>query len=149
MWRALPTLLFGALLLAGCGSFGLDPTVAQGGQSWIDITPTGEVQFGPASPSGKSVSQDVTVVASGDSDAVVTDAWIEATSAGVFVLPTELPFPRLIPAGGEVPLHVKFHPLAQGDFRATMVVEIEDGTVVERVMTGVGCGDSDDNGTCD
>lgn len=144
MARFLPLLL----LAAGCGQMGMSELVDEDADTWLSFDPDGEISFGKVSPSGKSVEQQVTLSAQGEAPVTVSDLWIECETKDVFYLDGELPFPRVMDPGDTIPVDLRFMPKTAGGFRGTLVVELADGRVMERNLTGSGCSDSDHDGVC-
>ncbi len=136
--------------LAGCGSFGLDEgPVALESEPLISIDPDGDIVFEASSPSGRSQSEEVVVMSLGGVGAYVANVWVESTTEGVFFTGEELPFPKLMEAGEEIPITVRFQPTAAGTFHGVLVVETgTDGSILERALLGNGCRDSDADGNC-
>jgi hypothetical protein len=138
-----------ALSAIGCGTFGLEATVA-GDAPWLMVTPDVDLVFGETSPAAKSGRQQMSIEVEGDAPVYVTDAWIESSDEDVFrISGGTLPFPRLLQPGTVMPVEIKFKPTAAGEFRGTFVVTTETGVVVERGLFGTGCADANDDGKCD
>ena len=137
-------------LLIGCGDIGLTATVGEdGAQSLLTLSPEGQVRFDAAAPNGRVVNEEVTFVSAGDLPIYVADVWVESSTASVFTVGDDLPFPKNIEPGVEVAIVVKFSPVAAGTYRGTLVAETgTDGTLVERELVGEGCTDSDHDGDC-
>jgi hypothetical protein len=137
------------LSLAGCGSFGLDPLGGDEGDAFVTIEPAGQIRFDRASPSGRSQSEEVTIVSSGGVPVYVADVWVESSTANVFYTGNELPFPKTMDPGEELPVVIRFAPVAAGTFHGTLVVEAgTEGAVLERQLVGEGCADTDRDGEC-
>ena len=135
-------------VLAGCGQVGMDETVATDTTPWLSFDPAGSVSFGRVSPNGSPEKDQVTLISNGDSDVGVADAWIEADPPHSFYFPNELPFPMVMAPGDSVPLVIDFSPDATGSFGGTLVLQLENGQIIERALTGTGCSDTDRDGEC-
>lgn len=135
------------LLLIGCGSVGLVENGEEPVPGRVVIEPMGKVQFGSASPHGRSVSQEVLVRSFGDAPVRIESAWTEAVSEGVFYLPSD-PFPRKLDPGEEFVFEVRFLPEARGTVQGSLVLTTDDGTVSDRALVGSGCEDEDADGDC-
>lgn len=136
--------------LVACGTFGLVEGYAGEGLGALLATDPDElVEFGETAPNAKSQKMDVQFVSAGDDALYVADAWIESAEEGVFTS-GELPFPRTLQPGEAIPVHLRFKPNAQGAFTGTLLIEVgNEGEVVERTLSGEGCFDDDEDGTCD
>lgn len=145
MRSLLPTLL----LLAGCGDFGLQELASTEGEGMLTLDPDGEIRFGQASPHGRATTMEVRFISSGTQPVQVADAWVESATADAFSTPGELPLPRRLAPGDEMPVTLRFDPAAQGSFHGTLVIELgPEGTLLERTLTGQGCQDDDEDGDC-
>lgn len=144
-----PLLPLLSLLLGGCGDFGLAQAALAGGPM-LQIDPDGEIRFEQASPSGRESTQEVTFVSSGGEEVHVAGAWVESTTNGVFYTNEELPFPKSLDPGTDIPINIHFAPSAQGTFHGLLVIEVgTDGTLLERELVGQGCRDAQRDGACD
>lgn len=139
---------FFILLLAGCGQVGMDETVDSDPHAYLTLDPNGEISFGKVSPHGHSEEEQVTLTANGDSSLGVQDVWIESKPKDVFYFESDLPFPKNLHPGDSVPLTIRFRPDSTGSFKGTLIIEREDGTLIERNLTGSGCNDGDQDGDC-
>jgi hypothetical protein len=136
------------LLVAACSSsVGLESWQPEPGRPFVDIEPRGRVEFPATSPAGPSVEVEVTATNSGDAAATLDDAWIEGSESGVFFL-EQLPLPTSVEAGEGFTFPVHFQPVDRGSFQATLVVQAGEGAVVERLLLGSGCSDTDGDGDC-
>jgi hypothetical protein len=146
MRRLLPTLL---VLLPGCGSFGLVEDATADGAPLVSVDPDGQIRFDDASPSGRSATEQVVVMSLGDASAYVASVWVETSTDGVFYTNDDLPFPKTMAPGEEIPITVHFQPTAAGTFHGSLVIESgTDGTLLERQLLGSGCSDGDHDGRC-
>jgi hypothetical protein len=146
MRRVLPVF---PLLLTACGTVGLSQNVVADGDALVSVDPAGQIHFDEASPSGRSQSSEIVVSSLGDVPAYVADAWIESSTDGVFFTGDDLPFPKSMDPGEEIPITVRFQPTAAGTFHGSLVIESGlDGTLIERALIGKGCSDSDHDGDC-
>ncbi|MFZ5480413.1 MAG: hypothetical protein ACOZNI_26860 [Myxococcota bacterium] len=137
-------------LLIGCGGVGLDQYAVDALGPLVGTDPDGEVSFGDHVPDARSQATEVSVLSIGDEDAYVADVWVESNTDGVFFVPNDLPFPQMMEPGAEVPVTIRFAPTAVGTFHGVLVIEIgEEGTILERMLVGQGCRDTDDDGACD
>ncbi len=141
--------LLPALMLpfaAACGSVGLEENMSFGGKGMAQVAPDGMVQF-ESRPVGKGTSEDFTVDSVGDIPITVQDAWVEVTDPNVFFVGA-LPFPKSLDPGDSVSFKVNFEPQQSGIFYGTLVVTMDDGSTLERNVTGAGCNDADHDGVC-
>lgn len=136
------------LLAVGCGQMGMSELVDEDAENWLSFDPDGEISFGKSSPNAKSVEKQVTLSAQGEAAVTVADLWIDSDAKHVFYLDGELPFPRVMDPGDTIPVDIRFMPESSGGYKGTLVVELEDGRVMERNLTGSGCSDSDHDGVC-
>lgn len=137
------------LLLTGCGQLGLVESMDESGEALVSLEPAGQIRFDRASPEGRSQSEEVLIVSSGDASVYVADVWVESSTARVFYTESELPFPKYLEPGAEIPVIVRFAPAAAGTFYGSLVVESGvDGAVLERQLVGEGCSDADRDGNC-
>lgn len=135
-------------VLGACGELGL-VGASEGGEAQVGIEPEGQIRFDRASPSGRSQSEEVLVVSSGDAPVYVADVWVESSTANVFFTNDELPFPKNMEPGEEIPVTVRFAPAAAGTFHGTLVIESGlEGALLERQLIGEGCSDPDRDGDC-
>ncbi len=145
MRRALPTLL----LCAGCGDFGLVIAGSGEGDALVAVEPQGQIRFDRASPSGRSQAEEVLIVSAGDAPVYVADVWVESSTANVFFTNDDLPFPKNMMPGEDLPVTVRFAPVSAGTFHGTLVVESGlEGALLERQLVGEGCSDPDHDGSC-
>jgi hypothetical protein len=137
------------LILVGCGGVGLDQLAADALGPLVATDPDGDIQFGDHVPDARSMSHEVSVLSTGDESVYVADVWVETNTEGVFYVPNELPFPQLLDPGAEIPVTIRFAPTAVGTFHGALVIEVEDGTILERMLVGQGCRDTDRDEACD
>lgn len=135
------------LLVAACGPVGLVDYSEPPGEGLVVIEPFGRVEFGGASPHGRSVSQTVVVSSVGEVPVRVESAYTESDIEGVFYVAND-PFPLTLHPGDEVSFEVRFLPEDRGTVRGTLVLEGEEGPVAERTLIGTGCTDDDEDGAC-
>lgn len=136
-----------ALLFAGCGSVGLAENAPMGGRPMAEVDPEGMTEF-PDEPVGYGSSKDFTVQSVGDSPITVEDAWVEVSDPNVFFVGA-LPFPKRLDPGDSVVFQVNFEPQQSGIFYGTVVITMDDGSTLERNVTGAGCEDGDSDRYCD
>lgn len=140
---ALPLLL---LALAGCGSMGLDQNEIFDGAGRIEVFPDGQVEFDDR-PVGRGSSVDFTVNSIGDIPITVEAVVIEEDDPDVFFV-GDPPFPMRLDPGGSVTFRVNFEPQHTGTVRGVLVLEMDDGSSVERNLVGSGCRDNNGDGAC-
>lgn len=135
--------------VVACGEVGLVEYVGDDGEALVAVEPQGQIRFDRASPEGRSQSEEVLIVSAGDASVYVADVWVETSTASVFYTGNELPFPRYLDAGDEIPVVIHFSPVAVGTFHGTLVVESGlQGALLERQLVGEGCSDPDRDGSC-
>lgn len=135
-------------MLVACGDLGLQTVGAApeeiGGM--LQLSPDGAISFGDVSPEAPHVSHtEVSVASVGDEAMGVMDAWVEGDEEFWIEQP---PFPKLMEPGMEIPFDVRFQPSAIGSFRASLLLELGSGELMERTITGNGCTDDDADGEC-
>lgn len=135
------------LLVAACGPVGLVDNSEEPGEGLVVIEPLGKVEFGGASPYGRSVSQTVVASSVGEAPVRVESAYTESDVDGVFYVGND-PFPLTLRPEEEVSFEVRFLPEDRGTVRGTLVLEGEEGPVAERTLIGTGCADGDEDGEC-
>lgn len=141
--------LFALLPLCACGEVGLVEDVDAIGEALVTVEPQGQIRFDRASPEGRSQSEEVLIVSSGDADVYISDVWVESSTASVFYTENDLPFPKYLDPGEEIPVTIRFAPVAAGTFNGTLVVESGlEGALLERALVGEGCSDPDRDGDC-
>lgn len=133
--------------LVACGSVGLTSPEVEEGHARIDLEPRGRVEFGSVSPAAGPAEATVTAVSIGTEPVVVEQAWIEGADSGAFYL-GELRLPAHLEPEDELSIPVRFDPDDGGAFNGTLVVQINDGSVMERALMGSGCRDADGDGVC-
>jgi hypothetical protein len=130
------------LLLVACGSYGLEPMMSDDGGT-LKTDPAWELAFGKRATTAGTVSEPITLISSGESPLTVQDVWLESEESGIFDL-GELPFPRTLEAGEEMPVNVLFTPERAERYTGTLYIEIGDGgRVAERNLVGAGCNPRD------
>lgn len=139
--------MFG-FLLAGCGSLGLQSVELTPIAGELDATPRDEVDFGSVIADDEVAFESLKLKVVGDVPVRVVAVWVES-SAGVFAIEGNPPIPRTMEKGQQIRIDLSFEPGAKGNFSGTFFAEASDGTLLERYLSGKGCGDSDDNGRCD
>lgn len=135
-----------ALLSSGCGSVGLEENMVFDGKGMAEVAPDGMVEFEDR-PVGKGTSEDFEVDSVGDIPITIEDAWVEVSDPNVFFVGA-LPFPKKLDPGDSVGFKVNFEPQQSGIFYGTLIVTLDDGTTLERNVTGTGCNDDDHDGEC-
>lgn len=127
-----------ALLLVACGSYGLQPMMTDDGAK-LTTDPAWELAFGKQSTTAGTVTGTITLLSSGEAPLTIQDVWLESDENGIFDL-GELPFPRTIEPGDEVPVNVLFSPQRAERYTGTLYIEFgEEGRTAERNLVGSGC----------
>lgn len=134
------------LLSAGCGSVGLDPNMVFDGKGMAIVAPDGMVEFADR-PVGQGASEDFSIDSVGDIPITIEDAWVEVSDPNVFFVGA-LPFPKRLDPGESFEFQVNFEPQQSGIFYGTLIVTMDDGSTLERNVTGTGCGDDNHDGEC-
>ena len=149
MRQPLSLLLVGgcATFRAGSGTVGLAENAPMGGKPMAQVDPAGMVEFAEE-PVGYGASQDFTVDSIGESPITVEDAWVEVADPNVFFVGA-LPFPKRLDPGDSVSFKVNFEPQQSGIFYGTLVITMDDGSTLERNVTGTGCDDGNSDRRCD
>lgn len=135
-----------AAVLLGCGSMGLDQNEIYDGAGRVEVLPDGQIDF-PDRPVGRGASMDVTVNSIGDIPIIVNEAVIQEEDPDVFFV-GDPPFPMQLDPGESVTFKVNFEPQETGTVRGVLVLEMDDGSAVERNLVGAGCRDGDNDGSC-
>lgn len=133
--------------LLACGTVGLSAEEAKGGHARVDLEPKGRVDFGSVSPEARPAEATVTAVSIGTEPVIVEQAWIEGADSGAFYL-GELRVPAHLDPEEELSIPVRFDPADGGAFNGTLVVQMNDGSIMERALVGSGCRDEDGDGEC-
>ncbi|MSP56537.1 MAG: choice-of-anchor D domain-containing protein [Myxococcales bacterium] len=146
--RSLPgnALLPLMLLSGGCGSVGLDANTVFDGKGMATVAPDGMIEF-EARPVGQGTSEQFSIDSVGDIPITVEDAWVEVPDPNVFFVGA-LPFPKSLAPGESFEFQVNFEPQQNGIFYGTLMVAMDDGSTLERNVTGTGCGDDNHDGEC-
>lgn len=149
--RFLPCLLLPpAWSVAACGPWYLEQVGAVGEPTVVEIEPPDELAFGAVSPAASPARLEATVSAAGDGQIALESLVIEPDGDGAFTLGPD-PSPCVISSGEEVVVEVAFHPDATGTYigRISFHARVsEDSVVLNRRLSGTGCNDPDQDGTC-
>ena len=150
--RTTSILLLSTML--GCADVGLsrfDSGVPASAELGVD--PDGEVLFGRVSPAiDKSALEEVVLYSAGGSTLAIVDVYLDESSSGAYSMRDDLPLPLRLAPGLEFPVELRFTPYAVGTFSGELVVLFDNGTPegesVRIPITGEGCEDPDETGSC-
>lgn len=152
-----------SLLLAGCGTVGLEPYLDSGDAGLsddIEITPSGPVSFGNVSAYAEPSAVTLTVGVTSDASVVISDIGLSDTSSKAFgVDVADGLFPLRLQQGNDFDFDVYFPSETYQDrnqtgaFNGAVAVTFQvtrDGedVVVSKTLTGNLCSDPDQDGTC-
>ena len=137
------------LLVAGCGSFGLQSIELVAEEGHIGATPTYELDFGKAVVGGDPKEDTITLKCNDDDDNVtITDVWLEGGN-GAFDIGSRARFPRTLRPRQTYDVDLFFEPGARGSFSGTFLAVTEGGVTLERKLSGEGCRDNNGDDRCD
>ena len=150
-------LLVLAVLFGGCGSPGLEPMteageLTAGGKGKLRLTPATALTFGERSPAAPAAEKEILLSVEGGGTVRVVEAYLDSTTSRAFELPEDLGFPLVLGPQDEEALPIQFLPYAAGTYYGDLVVVmVEDGEERELSVSleGLGCADSDADGSCD
>ncbi len=142
MPRSLP-----ALVLCGCGSFGLD--LAELGSGRLVIQPAGDADFGELVPNRQSAVLRFTLTTEDETGGSgVNELWIEGDTGDFAITPTP-EVPRMLEASDHMGIAVRFRPTESRAFAGELLAATLSGELVRIPLLGVGCENDDGNNRCD
>ncbi len=126
------------LTLAACGNFGLAVVDGDVAGSRLTTDPVNELAFGRRAVDGTH-SEQLYLRSEGTTPVYVADLWVESPDAGVFST-GDLPLPRELEPGAELPVQIRFTPDDDTRFEGTILIQVgREGRVLERSVVGTGC----------
>lgn len=129
-------IIFPISSLCSCG-YGLQSFSPEESVGKIIIDPASPIEFGSVLVDEYKLFQ-ATLIANGD--VVIEDIYIDGDAA--FTLPNELPIPKVMADGDELPVKITFSPTNPQNFNAQLII-VNGGIELERRITGTGCTGND------
>jgi hypothetical protein len=129
-------IIFPISSLCSCG-YGLQSFYPEESVGKIIIDPSSPIEFGSVLINEYELFQ-ATLIANGS--VVIEDIYIDGDAT--FALPNELPIPKVMTDGDELPVKISFSPSSPQNFNAQLVI-VNGNIEVERRITGTGCSGND------